>query len=225
MYEVVALMPMRHNSSRVPGKNYRNFGDERPLFAHMASKLLNCRQICKVVIDTDSPTIIEFCNQHFPEIIIVNRPEELKDEHCPMNDILLHDVNQIPSKFYIQTHSTNPLLKEETINNSLQIFKKEFPKFDSLFSVSKINSRFWDATARPINHNPNILMRTQDLPAIYEENSCIYIFNADSIKNNHNRIGQRPYMLEIDRYEAIDIDEEYDFQIAEILYKQNQNSI
>ena len=223
MYEVVALMPMRHNSSRVPGKNYRNFGDERPLFAHMASKLLNCKQICKVVIDTDSPTIIKFCNEHFPEIIILNRPDELKDENCPMNDILLHDVNQIPSKFYIQTHSTNPLLKEKTINDSLQIFKNEFPKFDSLFSVSKINSRFWDATARPINHNPNILMRTQDLPAIYEENSCIYIFNADSIKNNHNRIGQRPYMLEIDRFEAIDIDEEYDFQIAEILFKQNQN--
>ena len=92
-----------------------------------------------------------------------------------MNDILLHDIGIVPSKFYIQTHSTNPLLSLSTLNNALSVFKNNFPVYDSLFSVTKQQIRFWDSLARPVNHNANILMRTQDLPPIYEENSCIYI--------------------------------------------------
>ena len=121
MFDVVALMPMRHFSSRIEGKNYKLFGDERPLFFHMASKLVNCEGIDRVVIDTDSKYIKELCLKNFPEIIIVDRPASLSGEDCPMNDILLYDIKQVKSKFYIQTHSTNPLLTKGSIENSFCI--------------------------------------------------------------------------------------------------------
>ena len=219
MYEVVALMPMRHNSSRVKGKNYKSFGDGRPLFFHMAEKLLKCREIDKVVINTDSPLIKELCHKNFPEILILDRPESLSSEYCPMNDVLLHDIKKVESKFYLQTHSTNPLLSLDSITNSLKFFKEEFPTYDSLFSVSKKQTRFWDSMARPINHNQNILIRTQDLPPIYEENSCIYIFEREYLIKNRNRIGIRPYLFEIDQYESIDIDELEDFEFAERFFQ------
>jgi len=219
MFDLVALMPMRHFSSRVKGKNYREFGDDRPLFFHMLEKLERCSEIDKIVIDTDSLLISELCEKDFPEIIILNRPENLKSEYCSMNDILLHDINKIQSKFYIQTHSTNPLLTQNSLNNALKVFKENFPQYDSLFSVTKQQTRFWDCNARPINHDKQILLRTQDLPPIYEENSCIYIFERDCLLQKRNRIGQRPYMFEIDALEAIDIDEEKDFILAENLFK------
>lgn len=219
MFELVALMPMRHNSERVRGKNYREFGDGRPLFFHMADKLLKCDQIDKLVINTDSSLVKKLCKSHFPDIIVIDRPEYLSDEHCPMNDIIQYDINQIPSKFYIQTHSTNPLLSIDTLKNSLQVFKENFPKYDSLFSVTRQQTRFWDSMTRPINHNPKKLIRTQDLPPIYEENSCIYIFSKECLIKNQNRIGRRPFLYEIDKLEAVDIDTEIDFILAEKIFQ------
>ena len=49
--KIVALMPMRHSSERVPGKNYRPFGDGKPLFHHMVDVMLSCPLIEKIVID------------------------------------------------------------------------------------------------------------------------------------------------------------------------------
>ncbi len=221
MYNFVGLMPMRHSSSRVKGKNYRDFGDGRPLFYHMAEKLLNCTEIDKIVINTDSFEIKNLCKKDFPEILVIDRPESLTSEFCPMNDILLHDVKKVKSKFYLQTHSTNPLLSINSLNNSLKFFKDNFPSYDSLFSVTRKQLRYWDSKSKPINHNEKVLIRTQDLTPIYEENSCIYIFERDSIIQNLNRIGKRPFLYEINPLEAIDIDEEIDFELAERIFEIN----
>jgi CMP-N-acetylneuraminic acid synthetase len=96
--------------------------------------------------------------------------------------------------------------------------------YDSLFGVTRLQTRLWDSLARAVNHNPAILLRTQDLPPIYEENSCLYIFTREILESKHNRIGDRPFMFEIESLEAVDIDEELDFKVAELLYKElNQN--
>lgn len=219
---LVALMPMRHSSERVPGKNYRPFGDGKPLFHHMVEVMLACPLIDKIVIDTDSPTVKEQCAEKFPSVIVLDRPEHLRDGGIPMNDVLLNDVNQVPSEFYLQTHSTNPLLTKETLQRAIETFFKNYPVYDSLFSVTRVQTRFWDSLARAINHNPNILIRTQDLPPFFEENSCLYIFEGRTIRERHNRIGNRPYLFEIERLEAQDIDEEIDFRIADLVFKQTR---
>ena len=100
----------------------------------------------------------------------------------------------------------------------MEEFTRVFPVYDSLLSVTRVQKRLWDPLSRAVNHNPAILLRTQDLPPIYEENSCIYIFGRRTLESRHNRIGERPMMFEIDRYEAYDIDEEFDFRFAEFLH-------
>ena len=90
--------------------------------------------------------------------------------------------------------------------------------FDSLFTVTRMHVRLWDQLTRAINHNPSILLRTQDLPPVYEENSCLYIFSRATLETRRSRIGERPLMHAIDRKEAWDIDEEIDFRVAEFLY-------
>lgn len=220
--KIVALMPMRHSSERVPGKNYRPFGDGRPLFHHMVDVMLACPLIEKIVIDTDSPTIKEQCAEKYPDVIVLDRPEHLRDGATPMNDVLLRDIQEVESRFYMQTHSTNPLLRPETLAKAVDTFFENYPVYDSLFSVTRQQTRYWDPLGRAINHNPNILLRTQDLPPVYEENSCIYIFERETLVGNHNRIGNRPYLFEIEPVEAQDIDEEIDFQIADLIYKQTR---
>jgi CMP-N-acetylneuraminic acid synthetase len=223
-HRLVALMPMRHSSERVPGKNYRPFGDGRPLFHHTLDALSGCSLIDKVVINTDSPTIAEQCAEKYPDVIIIDRPENIRGGMTPMNDVLLHDVKTVESQFYLQTHSTNPIMSSDTITKAVETFFTNYPIYDSLFSVTRVQTRFWDSLARAINHNPNILIRTQDLPPFYEENSCLYIFERNTLIERHNRIGNRPFLFEMDPYEAVDIDEEIDFRIAEEVFRQRKGS-
>ncbi|MFY7788531.1 MAG: cytidylyltransferase domain-containing protein [Thermoflexibacteraceae bacterium] len=215
---IVALVPMRHSSERVKGKNYRDFNG-KPLFHHIVQSLLDCPQLYKVVIDTDSPVIMDYAKEVFPQVVLLQRPEHLRDGNIPMNDVLLNIVNQVPADFYLQTHSTNPLLKAATISKALELFISQYPIYDSLFSVTRLQTRLWDGLARAVNHNPNILLRTQDLPPIYEENSCMYVFSKQLLEEKHNRIGNRPYLFEIPKSEALDIDEEIDFTLTEMAHK------
>lgn len=219
--KIVALVPMRHYSERIPGKNYRSFSG-RPLFHYIVENLIQCPYIDNIIIDTDSPIIKEDTAVNFPSIMLLDRPIHLRDPSIPMNDVLLHDVTQIDADFYLQTHSTNPLLRLNTITHAIEVFLKNYPSYDSLFSVTKIQTRLWDGLTRPVNHNPSILLRTQDLPPLFEENSCMYIFSREVLEERHNRIGERPLMFEIDPIEAWDIDEESDYTIAEVLYKERE---
>ena len=92
-----------------------------------------------------------------------------------------------------------------------------------MFSVTRFQSRLWDEQTKPINHDPDILLQTQNLPPVFEENSCIYLFTAEKLRERKNRIGEKPMMYEIKPYEALDIDEESDFIIADIILKNRQN--
>jgi CMP-N-acetylneuraminic acid synthetase len=216
MKSIVALLPMRHDSQRVPGKNYRPMAG-RPLYHYIVETLLACREIAEVVVDTDSPDILRGLAESFPQVRILERPLHLRGGEVPMNEVLLHDTGQVEADFYLQTHSTNPLLRTETISRAIQTLMKLHPTYDSLFSVTRWQSRLWDGLGRPINHNPAVLLRTQDLPPVYEENSCIYIFTRKNLVSRRNRIGERPFLFEIEAAEAWDIDEEIDFQITEFL--------
>jgi CMP-N-acetylneuraminic acid synthetase len=216
--KIAAIVPMRHNSERVPGKNYRPFAG-KPLYHYIIGNLLACPHISDVVIDTDSAVIMEDAAEYFPRVKIIERPEHIRGGMVSTNEVLLYDLKQVPADFYLQTHSTNPLLRAETISRAINSFLSNYPAYDSLFAVTRLQTRLWNQLGQAVNHNPAVLLRTQDLPPIYEENSNLYIFTAHTLEQRRNRIGERPFMFEVDRLEAMDIDEELDFQVAEFLYE------
>jgi CMP-N-acetylneuraminic acid synthetase len=128
----------------------------------------------------------------------------------------------VEADFYLQTHTTNPLLTSPTISRAIEEFSERYPAYDSLFSVTRMQTRLWDQLGRAINHNPAVLLQTQDLPPVYEENSCLYIFSRQTLMARRNRLGQRPWMFEIEASEAWDIDEEIDFDMVEFLIKRRR---
>jgi len=216
---ITALVPMRHDSERIKGKNYRPIAG-RPLFEHIVAALLDSGAVANVVIDTDSPIITDLVSARGdPRVRVIPRPQSLRDGMIPMNRVLLHDIEQAPSDYYLQTHSTNPLLKASTIAKAVEAFLAgiDSGKHDSLFGVTRWQTRLYDADAKPINHNPNKLERTQDLPPVFEENSNLYIFAPDTLTRLGRRIGDTPILFEIDRLEATDIDDQQGWMLAQAL--------
>ncbi len=219
--KLAALVPMRHHSQRVPGKNYRPLAG-KPLYQHIIETLLAVPEIDTVMVDTDSEPVMDGVRRLFPTVKLIQRPEHLRADDVPMNDILLHDTAQVDAEFYLQTHSTNPLLKAQTISQGIQKFFADYPKYDSLFSVTRLQTRLYFQDGRAINHNPLELIQTQDLPPVYEENSCLYLFTRENLARKRHRIGDKPLMFEIDADEAWDIDEELDFEITDFLMKRRE---
>jgi CMP-N-acetylneuraminic acid synthetase len=221
MPSIIALVPMRHHSQRVPGKNYRLLAG-RPLFHHIIQTLQTVPEIGQIVVDTDSQPVMDGLRQDFPQVMVINRPEDLRADDVPMNDILLHDTAQMPADFYLQTHSTNPLLRPETVSRAIKTFLDQYPEKDSLFSVTRWQTRLYDQHGAAINHDPSVLIQTQDLPPVYEENSCLYLFTRQNLLKKHHRIGDHPILFEIDQAEAWDIDEELDFAITDFLMRRKK---
>jgi CMP-N-acetylneuraminic acid synthetase len=221
--KLAALVPMRHHSQRVPGKNYRPLAG-KPLFHHILETLLAVPEIETVMVDTDSESVMDGVRRHFPTVKLIPRPEHLRADDVPMNEILLYDTAQVEADFYLQTHSTNPLLKAETVSRAIQSLFTNYPNYDSLFSVTRWQTRLYFQDGCAINHNPLELIQTQDLPPVYEENSCLYLFTRENLARKHHRIGDKPLMFEIDKSEAWDIDEELDFEITDFLMKRKNNA-
>lgn len=213
MTSTVAIVPMRHNSERVPGKNFRPLAGI-PLYHHVVRTLSAVPAIDLIVVDTDSDFIIEDCAEQFPFVKVLVRPEHLRDGNIAMNDVLLNTLDQIDADTVLQTHSTNPFLKADTVASALGTFRTSDREFDSIFSVTRMHARLWDGDTRPVNHDPSVLLRTQDLPPLFIENSCFFIFTPELLRKRGNRIGARPHMYEVSALEAVDIDTEEDFVFA-----------
>ncbi|MDR2574394.1 MAG: acylneuraminate cytidylyltransferase family protein [Desulfovibrio sp.] len=214
--KIQALLPMKDHSERLPSKNIRPFAGQ-PLFFHVLKTLLQSPYVNTVTVNTDSRSIAALAGR-FSRVRIICRPEALCGDLVSMNDIIAHDLDCVPGEHFLQTHSTNPLLAVETLNRAIEEYFSALAGYDSLFSVTRLQTRLYSDSG-PLNHDPTKLERTQDLPPVFEENSNIYLFSRDSFNTTGRRIGARPKMFPMSRLEAMDIDEQDDFILAEALYK------
>lgn len=216
--KITALLPMKGHSERVPNKNIRPFAG-KPLYHHVTKILQKFDYVESIIINTDSERIAQEAPDLFSKVKIINRPESIQGDFVSMNDIIGYDLETISGDHFLQTHSTNPLLTQKTLETAVRSYFELLDKHDSLFSVTKLQTRLYWESGKPVNHNPTKLERTQDLSPVYEENSNLYLFSRSSFKNaGNNRIGCNPKMFPMHTLEALDIDEETDFQIAESIY-------
>lgn len=214
--KVAALVPIKGHSERVKGKNFRDFCG-KPLYYHIIHTLDRVYAIDEVIIDTDSQRVIAEAPKLSHKIQIIERPAELCGDYISTNRIFEYDLSQTKADIYVQTHATNPILKAETIAKAIAKFISIEDEYDSLFSVSVYQSRFYMYDGTPINHDPENLIRTQDLRPIYEENSSLYVFTKESFQKKRRRIGIKPFMFVTPPIESTDIDDELTLRIAELL--------
>ena len=220
---IVALLPMKANSERVRGKNFRAFGG-KPLFRWILDTLLQVELIDEVVINTDAREILsEHGIAQLPRVRMRDRRPDLCGDTMSMNRILADDVQAVAADVYVMTHTTNPLLSAATISAALDRFlaAQEKGEADSLFTVNRFQTRFYRADGSAVNHDPSNLLRTQDLEPWYEENSNLYIFTRQSFAAANARIGKAPIMFETPRMESFDIDDQAGWDLAELVCRRS----
>lgn len=221
-FKIVALLPMKAHSARVTSKNFRTFAG-KPLFRWILDTLLSMSEVERVVINTDARDILAqnglTNGDSNGRVMIRERKPEICGDFVSMNLVLADDVQAINSEAYLMTHTTNPLLNAETIRKGIQQFEaaRKSGAADSLFSVNKIQTRFYREDGSAVNHDPNNLIRTQDLEPWFEENSNLYIFDRSSFATTGARIGLKPTMLVTPPLESVDIDDADQWRMAESL--------
>jgi len=218
--QIVALVPMKGHSERVPQKNIRPLAG-RPAFHWVLESLSQSKYVKQIVINTDSKDIAQSASDNF-EVTILDRPDFLLGDMVSIQPLIEYDLSQTSAEYYLQTHSTNPLVTADTIDRAIEAFFSQSDN-DALFTVTPIKTRFYWPDGRGINHDPMKLIRTQDLEPIYEENSCLYLFSKTTNIKTGNRLGSKPMMYPMERLEAVDIDDIEDFYWAEYLLNKRQN--
>ncbi len=206
---------MKGHSERVPEKNIRPLMG-KPVFHWIMETLSRSKYVDAIVVNTDSEEIAKNASENFEKVVILERPGFLLGDMVTIQPLIEYDLSQTPGEYFLQTHSTNPLISTDTIDKAIETFFAQ-KEHDALFSVTEVKQRFYWPDGKGVNHDPMKLARTQDLLPVYHENSCFYIFSRETNLRTKSRLGSTPLMFPIDRLEAADIDDMEDFYWAEFL--------
>lgn len=210
--KIVAIVPMKLNNRRLPQKNIKCFTNGKPLCYYILSTLLKIEMIDEVYVYCSNPNIQEYLPKG---VKFLKRSTYLDQDSTKMNEVLQCFAKDVPADIYVMTHTTAPFVTEESIKKGLSAVLSG--DYDSAFAVKKLQDFLWK-DGKPFNYNLNKIPRTQDLPLLYEETSGFYIYYSDIIMKLNRRIGEKPYLVEVNEMEGIDIDELEDFKIADAVF-------
>lgn len=205
--KVVAFVPIKLNSQRLPHKNILPIAGH-PLCWHLCNTLLNVKNIDEVYVYCSDERVSDY----IPEgVIFKKRDKKLDDDLVKGFDIYRSFISEVDADVYVLAHTTSPFIKQESIDNALNHIVSG--NNDSAFSAEKIQTFSWYKD-RPINYDLNDVPRTQDLEPIWVETSAFFMFKKEIFTDYNRRIGFNPYIQEVSGIEAIDIDEKKDYDLA-----------
>lgn len=217
---IVAVVPMKLNNQRLPQKNIKPFTNGKPLCSYILNTLKTIDEIEDVFVYCSDEEIKRYIPS---DVNFLKRPEVLDLDTASMTDVLKSFSKEVSADIYVMTHTTAPFISSNSIKNGLEKVISE--EYDSAFAVEKLQDFMWK-DGKPMNYDLNKIPRTQDLPSMYMETSGFYIYRNEVIREYGRRIGKKPYLVEVGKVEAIDIDEYEDFVIADAVYNymNNKNS-
>lgn len=212
--KVVALVPIKLNSQRLPKKNILPI-NEKPMCWHIVDSLLKVNSIDETYVYCSDESIKNYIPT---KAIYLKRDKKLDGDLVKGFDIYESFINEIDADIYILAHTTSPFIKSSTIENALDKILNE--GYDSAFSAEKIQTFAW-YNGNTINYDLNDVPRTQDIEPIYIETSGFFIFEKEIFTKYRRRIGFNPYIQEVGKTEAVDIDTREDYDFAIKLVKNN----
>lgn len=209
----IAIVPMKLNNERLPNKNTKAFTNGKSLCFYILSTLLQVRGIDAIYVYCSNPVI----KKYIPEgIRFLERSPALDSTNTTMNEVLKSFAKDVPADLYIMSHATSPFIKPESIQDALN--RVLAGEYDSALAVEKVQEFFWKEN-QPFNYSLDSIPRTQDLDVMYKETSGFYIYKSESIMDYNRRVGIHPFLKEVSKIEAVDIDEREDFEIADAIFQ------
>lgn len=208
--KITAIMPIKLNNERCPGKNTRLLG-RKPLLQYELDSLLATGLCSDINVFCSSEDVVPF----LPEgVKFIQRPQFLDLPTSNFTQIFSSFISIKDADIYVFAHATAPFVSVETMRECINAVLSG--RFDSAFCAVKLQDFLWK-NGKPLNFDATNIPRTQDLEPIYQETSGIYVFTKDVFLEYKRRIGINPYIKEVSFKEAVDIDTLEDFKIAEFL--------
>lgn len=209
--KTIAIIPIKLKSERLSNKNIKLFSNGKPLCSYIFNIITKVNNIDEIYVYCSDEKI----KKYLPiGIKFLKRSKELDKNTTTMNEILREFSREVNADIYVLTHVTAPFIKVTTFETCID--KVKSGKYDSAFSVKKMQDFLWK-DGNPINYNLDNIPRTQDLPDIYKETCGIYVFKKELIEKFNRRIGKKAYLCEVTDIEAMDINNEFDFIIADCI--------
>lgn len=208
--KTIALIPIKFNNRRLPGKNIKPLGG-KPLMQHIQETLLQVKGIDEIYVYCSDEGVKEYL---LPGVCYLQRPQSLDQDSTKINEVLASFAQAKKADLYLLTHATAPFIKAESIQKGIDAVKSD--NYDSAFAVIRQQDFLWQ-NGKPLNYDLSAIPRTQDLVPIYRETCGFYLYTYWQIVEQNRRIGDKPYFVEVSEIEAIDIDEQEDFDLAEAI--------
>lgn len=206
--KTVALVPIKMNNERTPGKNTKLFSDGTPLIHCVLRSLLQAKEVDEIYVYCSKEEIKKYL---LDGIKYLKRDEKFDTATTSMNEILYAFSQEVYADVYALVHCTAPFQDAEKIDAAIKSVKSG--EFDSALAVKKMQEFLW-VNGKPFNYDTCNIPRTQDLEPIYVETNGMYVFTRRVITERKRRVGDCPYLLEVSEIEALDIDNPIDFEIA-----------
>ena len=212
--KTVAIMPLKLNNERLPGKNTKLLGD-KPLLQYELEALQKANMTDSINVYCSDDSVIEFLPKG---VNFIKRPEFLDLPTSNFSQIFESFMGEVDADIYVYAHATAPFITVETIKECIGAVQSG--KYDSAFCAVKIQDYLW-RDGKPLNFDATNLPRSQDLEVIYRETSGVYVFTKEVFQKYHRRIGANPYIKEVTYKEAVDINNPEDFDLAAALVNIN----
>lgn len=213
--KVGCFIPIKANSERIPGKNLRLLNGKK-LYEYVCEHVEEANVFDDVFIDTNSSEVMDYARSM--GFHVIERKPELAENSANGNDLLVHQFELYPDyDCYFQIFATAPYLRPKTIRRCYQRLT-EGTKFDSCFTATEHHGFYWLA-GNPVNYRPGILPRSQDMLPVIEETTGLYGITRSALSRYRCRIGKEPYVHIVDKFEAVDINTEADWVVAEYVGK------
>lgn len=208
--KIVAIMPIKLQNERLPGKNTKLLGD-KPLLQYELISLMETDLLDSVNVYCSDESVCKY----LPEgIKFIERPESLDLPTSNFSQIFENFINVIDADIYVYAHATAPFITVDTMKQCIEAVKSG--EYDSAFCAVKIQDFLWE-NGEPLNFDATNIPRSQDINPIYRETSGVYVFTKEVFLKYHRRIGKKPFIKEVSFKEAVDINNPEDFALAEAL--------
>jgi N-acylneuraminate cytidylyltransferase len=216
----IALIPARAGSKGVPRKNSKSFAGEKSLVQRTIETALNFFPKDKLILSTDDPELLQQGSKY--GIKLINRNPELATDTAGMVEVMLDAIDQEETtpEFLMLLQPTSPFRTAKHIEQAFDIFQ---PNDDAVVAVNKPTGHpfytlFQEENGYISKFQKNTVVRRQDLPPMYDVNGLIYLFKVEELRKHSWVECERIRPLIVAHWEAIDIDSEEDWWLAETLY-------
>ena len=216
----VAVIPARGGSKGVPRKNIKELNG-KPLISYTIESAVSSGVVDRIIVSTDDDEIAELCAS-YSEIVVCRRPAELSTDTSSTESALIHACEYLASSenidadYVLTLEPTSPFRAIPTIQKAVDLLSR--PCFDSVVAVTEVTSVLARVKDGQFSHVfENQPRRRQDRDALYQESSTIYGTSMRILKQRKFVIGDSPAALIIAKDEAFDINDEFDFQLADLI--------